>query len=356
MLFSVFICLSFSEEFTDFFSGPTTHIYENVNDQRILLDPMSYFVKDSAFMYMTSTTYSTIHLFYIYPINLVVLDCVFYTCISPSHGGAIYFYAAEKGAMAMKRVCGSNCSTGNNLYGQFFYSYVPTNNNTLIQLVTVEKCANNPITKYAAISIYGGNSTFSELNISKCYTYQYSAMYSVYGLRNSFKYCTIYANSASHSYCYYAEVETFMNFTNIISNDSPSNYGVVSCHRHYYASDCIYMYNMNTLFYNPSYSTNLIRGWIKHQSTLNTGNIYTMGVTNTIVETPTIVINHYSTYGCNPQAMGQDLSPCQTIPHAPTPFQTIPPDCFISGSISEMRTLASLFHLIIITVLPFFLI
>jgi len=348
----------FSEQFSDYYSEPVSHLIEGSSEQRILLDPLNYFVKDTVFRNMSGSL-APIHIIYFYNLNMLIVDCLFHNCYTTNNGGGIYFSCADRGSFTIKRVCGSFCSTQTNFYGQFLHSSVPYTNRSMIQLLTLEKCAGSITTRYSALYISGGNLTFVENNISKCYSYQCSAFNLNSMQAFHARYCTFYANSAVYSMCMYFSYILYSNiqYSNILNNNSPSSDAVITIVNYpLNATNCIFMYNFHTLFKSTNTQFYLFSGWLFHGSSIyTTGTLITSGVYNNNLETQTIVINHFSTYGCNPQAFAQDISPCQTIPHPPTPYQSIPPDCLISGSLSGLNTISSFFSMITLAIFPFFL-
>ena len=167
----------------------------------------------------------------------------FYSCFSTNgHGGAIWF---DNGLnINLFRICAVRCSAFNRQF-----AYLETTYNQLLDLITIYNCSN--INGYQPLNLAYGNQNISNLNMSYNNNNHISGInyYNPNSMLSS--YCTFYNNSAGSTRCiqFYGNSGTISK-SNIILNNSPTNYGVVYVNTgNYILKECIFDQNKNTLLY-----------------------------------------------------------------------------------------------------------
>ena len=199
--------------------------------------------------------------------SLNVNDTTFFECIAlTGFGGAIYFNnvinSTNISGIQLLRICASHCKA---TYNQF--SYLKTENNQILNLITVNNC--NNLNGYYTFYILSGNQYIHNINISYNRNIAYSGI--GYHCPNSMftNYCTFYNNTVISSCCINLLCQTGnISKCNIILNNSPTNYGVVyvTSTGNYNFNECIFDRNNNTLFYVASGTLKLITCYINHLS------------------------------------------------------------------------------------------
>ena len=187
-------------------------------------------------------------------INMVVKDCIFFECSVNSQGGAIYYYCNHLGSHSkLERVCGNKCSCGSNQQNNFAYIqlYDSISSNNFVSYVSVTKCniIDNGISSFR---LQCGNMSVSNYNSTFNTNKQYSGINLFKPSQLIANYCTFFNNIVSNSVCicFTYLTNNILSYSNIINNNSPSNYGVVYVGSGTYkVENFIFSDNKNTLFY-----------------------------------------------------------------------------------------------------------
>jgi len=222
-----------------------------------------------------------------------IKSCVFNHCQvgDQYEGGAIYFNSES---FFMDSVCCFMCTAG---WGHFSAIY-STNNNS-IYMSTLTKCSGLDI-GYYPISLYSGYQNIESTNISGNKANQISGF-----LMNNPKYgycsfCTIWKSSSSQSICmYFDKGKGLTTRTNIISNNSPFDYGVVCVNGacEIYIKDSYFRNNSNTLFNAISGILDISSCDINHEGKL-TGGAVTLGENTSPGKSQSLTLVHFNTYLC----------------------------------------------------------
>ena len=256
-------------------------INQNININNCLIS-FIYSSGNGGAIYINSSIYS-----------LNINDTTFYQCISTSgHGGAIYF---ENGfIIQLFRICALYCKSNSGNHYQF--AYLQTNNNQLLDLISISKCYNNTV-GYTTLFLIFGNQSLSNINISYNSNIAHSGISHVPSSILFSIYCTLYNNTVSFYNCIYLNSETgTISKSNIISNNSPS-YGVIFVDSvgNYILTECIFDKNQNVLLY--------ISGKLTlHNCFILSGSSIISGiVSNSIIYKITNYYQHtiYSTFYCS---------------------------------------------------------
>jgi len=225
--------------------------------------------------------------------SLSIIECVFSGCKvlgTSLQGGAINAIAKSS---TMKMVCAHNCSS--TYYGQFCYieSYL------LIEFdyLTITTCLEN-IGYYTILSQFGDqkiqNSNISSnvgftSGFAACNTEQHMVIYCTFA--NNHPYNSLIIRT-------YGGVEN-VRLSNIISNTSPKGYSIASAggSSTLQFNECIFLYNMDTLFSTEvSSKINVNSCIISHSGLLTSGAVSQSH--NQFTITPSYKNTHYSTFMC----------------------------------------------------------
>lgn len=239
--------------------------------------------------------------------NLTVNDCMFYSCRVGHQGGAIFFKSPSTGECRMRKCCAFLCKCGENLNGQFHYSWISSNNQNVFEMVSYTQCPNNNL-GYDSVFLYYGNQKVQGINSSYNSAYSRTGFYTCVPSSTYFFHCTFVANKASHDCCYSIGTKNFdhlLSYSNFVSNQCA--YFVISsglCT----IQDCVFANNYNTLFSSPNIS--VCNSIIDHG--------YSMGKTIlciNCINSPslTLCITHYSSFYCQTPPKYQTKSPSNTL-------------------------------------------
>ena len=198
-------------------------------------------------------------------------NCIFHQCFCSHGGGAIYFYCdnSESGVF-MRKVCANRCYSGNNQWYQFALIWVSNQAKNIIELqyLTTYLCNNN-INNYCSFNLVRGNMSLLNFNSSQNINKEYSGIY-IYGptILNS-RYCTYFNNSVDQYRTIMLETtqssDIIISCNNIINNNSPQNYGVITNWGGIYTfNNCIFYNNLNILFFVQSGELTIYNCKINH--------------------------------------------------------------------------------------------
>lgn len=230
----------------------------------------------------------------------------FYKCVVNNgyNGGAIY-YNCPNGQNNLNKVCASNCETFSSTWyegGHFIYSL--SNNNYLHQLLytSLTECSKSSKSYCCSYVLLNGNQNFKNSNSSFNFAYVQSGGH----FRSSnptFVYYSIYSNNKDdYSMLLFSNcLESFVKFSNIISNESPLGQGVIHSYFNLINFDnCYFMNNNNFLFYlNLNGQININNCFINHSiNSLSNNGPITLGTFITYNLFKTLNLNLFSTELC----------------------------------------------------------
>jgi len=289
----------------------------------------SNYISNSLFSYVTFQSaiyYSTKQ-----PIELLIESSAFNNCSSYSNGGAVYYFATV-GDLVLNGVCFSDCYTESGS-GQALYTYSGSASIHLFNMVSVHHCSPfiGTSSLNQAMYISRGNQNHTRLNSSFNYANTHASFY-INGVNSfSINFSNIVQNSATNSFVMRFETHSasgFMKYSNIIQNTSPITsqavlaiYGVIDI------TFSIFLQNYGVLFYKESiYSFTISKSVVVHLGgfPISTGSSLNSVQTVTSM-TETYSYSHYYTYYCPAQGViGEEISPCQTLPPEPTIAPSLP--------------------------------
>ena len=175
--------------------------------------------------------------------SLIINETTFYNCLSINgNGGAIYFYNGLN--INLFKICAVGCKNTN-----YQFAYLQTTYNQILDLITIYNCSN--LNGYRTLIIYNGNQNISNINISYNNNIYISGIYYINPTSMFSNYCTFYNNTVSSDRCIYLQGNSgTISKSNIILNNSPTNYGVVTLWvGNYILKECIFDQNKDNLIF-----------------------------------------------------------------------------------------------------------
>ena len=253
------------------------------------------FINNCYFSNMISSSRTVIY-FTNSDFNFVIENCIFINCKCTSNigGGTLYLSITNSGSIIFIKNCIYNCSSGN-VWGQFGYIEFP--NNQLYDLFSITHIKS---TGSVPIQINKGLQKIININSSHHIINSYSGFYMQNSINSNFSFSTIFNITCSSYICFEIQYSTskILN-SNIINNNSPSNYGVImASYSNLLIENTIFQKNKNTLFYGHAGGSCTVKNcWIEHPSN-SYGSFTTNGINNFIF-TQTYIFTHFSTNLCH---------------------------------------------------------
>jgi len=218
---------------------------------------------------------------------------MFYNCSSSNSGGAIYFCYSPKSVLKM--ICAHRCSSITS-----HFANIQASQENQLEYLSISLCSH---TQYGYYPIYlvNGDQRVEKTNISVNIVFLTSGI--AFWSPSSFisSYCTFSNNKASNSICLYIYSNPgTISFSNIIQNNSPSNYGVVYVHGgspklHF----CVFYFNENTLFCVEKGSLEVSHSFIFHSAMFSTSTTVSTSVNNSFIKSQTYQIQFFKSNYCN---------------------------------------------------------
>ena len=261
---------------------------------------------------ITSNNYHLIHCFYnffrpnsngcIYistsnKVLLLIEYSSFLNCYSTTPGSGI-FYSSNLGECIIKNICGNNCtSIGTSLDegGMFCRVIISSGFRCFIIDSSISNCIKN--TQYHTISIANGYQLVKSLNSSNNAAAFGTSIYCSGFNLNNMTLCTYIKNIGASTLAFrFGNGISYLNYSNIINNSSPSwavNYNGAANTRINY---CFFKDNDNYLFTVVTSGSCLISfSSIYHSINLKSGNVI---ISDEIYLINSYLLNHFSTYFC----------------------------------------------------------
>ena len=161
--------------------------------------------------------------------NLILKNSIFFYCFSLKFGGAIYFFCNFPNTkVEIINVCGNLCFS--EIY-QFGYFLVQNNILSLnsINFLSISNCNNKQI-GYSTFTLQYGNISFNNLNSSNNFNILNTGFDIHHSKLLNIIFCTIFNNNVKSYDCIRLEggFNNSILYSNIIKNNSPRSFGVVS--------------------------------------------------------------------------------------------------------------------------------
>ena len=226
--------------------------------------------------------------------SMSVSDSMFYSCSSYYWGGAIFFSSSNNSIL--KRICASKCFAL--AYQHFAYLYSSQINQ--IELLSLALCSNSTA-GYRSISILSGKQRVDYSNFSRNNAIKHSTIAFDHPDSLSSSFCTFSNNNVSENICIYFFIcSGSLSFSNIVNNNSPSNYGIMcSKQGSPKIQYCIFSQNENTLFCIFSGSLEVSHSYIFHHSDFSTSMAVLTSNNNTFSYKQTYQIQFFKSHYCN---------------------------------------------------------
>ena len=228
-------------------------------------------------------------------LNLIEIN--FYICSCTNYGGAIYFHCYyDESKVNFNKICSSYCLS--NFY-QFCYilTYLNMKSYNNYSFISYCKC-NNLTLGDTVIMLHVGYSNLRNINSSNNKVLYSSGITFSSPVGIDSKFTSYLNNYCQNYYCIYFALDFNNNWTysNIINNNSPTNYGVITVWYSggiYLMNNCIFLNNLNILFYLTSGSElKIINCTIIHDNLkINSGTIFTLNIN--FLNFETFNLNHY---------------------------------------------------------------
>ena len=227
--------------------------------------------------------------------NMIVNECFFFQCGCNDQGGAIFFSCNFIGTnVELNKNCAKNCFS--NAY-QFAIILTHSNSNNLCNLLSMNNC-NNISIGYRSFLLAFGNISLNNFNSTKNFNIYYSGIALLTNFKCYSNYCNIIENFASDYSCIQLDGidNNFLNFYNIIKNNSPNNYGIITNWQgNFLINNIILINNINILFYLKTGQLNINNCKIFHQNyslsnfNINSNNEFLLNYSINL-----IIINHFN--------------------------------------------------------------
>jgi len=274
---------------------------------------------------------------------------MFYNCSCSSWGGAIYFNSYYS---CLRMICANSCSCGaSTAYGgHFAYSEASWVNQ--VEYLSVLNCS--PTTSgYYSIHLQSGDQRLFNTNSSMNNAQRYSGI-TIYA-PSSFtgSYCTFSNNKVSNGVCieFYSISGTIsISYTNIVHNNSPTQYGVVfvSGPGSRKMMFCIFQNNQNYLFCVYAGSLEVSHSFIYHSASLSTSIAVSPTTNNSFTNSLTFQIQFFHSHHCNADIPLIKSTPMNTLEKSPmrsneeTPYRSYA-ECNFSHQMVNKREISAIF-------------
>ena len=228
------------------------------------------------------------------PFFLQIFETTFYKCSASGYGGAIFVYVTSS---ILKKICSDSCFSNS---GAYQFAYLSLNNDRLktqdIELMTIISCYPNFQTGSNSFHLDYGNQSIYYLNSTKNHLLDTSSLGSDIPTFFLMNFCNIYNNSVlSRSIRIFSNSNHNISNSNIILNQSPNNYGIISASStSINLKICIFNNNKNLLFYSSSSTIKVLNSFFNNNNNLGSF----ISISNNEIFTNSFFILHYSTFLC----------------------------------------------------------
>ena len=237
--------------------------------------------------------------------NMKINECIFYFCSAKTAGGAIFYSCSSYLSNSeLNKNCINNCFTENGRSDQFasISVYNTINQKNFLNLISIINC--NKITSgYITYELWNGNVSIINTNSSNNNNLERSGLMCVNPSLFLGIFCSFINNYVSTGICISLQGgPNFLFYSNIINNNSPSAGGVIT---HWSGestfNDCIFLNNINTLFYAHSHGLlNIFNSKIYHNgySIFSSGIGSISPINNSYLLTSTFSLSHFNSQLC----------------------------------------------------------
>ena len=300
--------------------------------------PTNYHMFDCFFSTITRNANGGVLYFDASNVHLVVEYCTFDSIISigsTRQGGAIYCSSTTSGS-AFSKICAYNCSCGtttSSYYGDGQFSYIKTDPNKINKMFQVSisfSASKSNFWRRYGFYLNDGIQEINNLNSSYCSGYTTSSFYCLNPTSLLVTHANVVNSDPYSQYVVYFQSGTLirkMQISNFVNNTSSSGAVIYGTTSETQIIQCIFTQNKDVLF---SGTLNVSQSWIHHEYSLSAGTVVILSSTITTQgPAPTFELQNYASAICitptpgptpgptNPP-VGEDISPCMTLPPLPT--------------------------------------
>jgi len=224
---------------------------------------------------------------------------MFYNCVcSDNNGGAIYFTSSNS---SLRMICANSCSCGAASYGHF--ARLQASQVNQVEYLSVSNCSHTT-SGYWSIYLESGYQRVDNTNSSMNNAERRSGIGISSPSSFTSSHCTFSNNKVSHSICllFWSSSGTIsMSYANIVHNNSPSQYGVVTVdvagsRKMMY---CIFKNNQNTLFCVYGGSLEVSHSFIDHSGSFSIYTTVSTSNNNSFTNTITYQLQFFNALHCN---------------------------------------------------------
>jgi len=249
-------------------------------------------------------------------LSMNVTYSMFNDCSCSVQGGAIYFISAN---CIGKCLCAFKCSAHTYQFAIFGAS-----NSNSEDLLSVTVCSSSSNNGYESFRVYTGTQTIKNVNSSQNKVIWVSSMVFSDGSSSLISQSSFVNNSSNSCYCIYSSgISGVIQYINLIYNNSPLSYGVITV----WSGSAEYLYsifynNSNSLFYINSGSISVKNSFIYHLGSFGSASTSN----NSIFFTETYSHSFYSSYHCQTFPVLPDQTLHNTNIPEQTPHQSLFPE------------------------------
>ena len=231
MIFVIFFTIKNS--LNDYYIEQDIFINSSTNNQRISFYYDYFYIYDSFFSNIKTFLGHGGAIYFNGPQKILVIESsTFQICrVATGHGGAIYYDCSSNGSVIISKSCGNECYTGDSYSYQFAMIFTGQKKNNKMIYLSLTNCAQDHTeNRYQAVRLWAGNQTYEYVNTTKCKAYRHSAVRFQSPDSLIVKYCSFCKNDSKHSILmrFGGGNNNLMKNCNIIENNSPSKWGVLS--------------------------------------------------------------------------------------------------------------------------------
>jgi len=268
---------------------------DNIQVDNCLFSRFAIFVGDGGVMNVDGGDYS-----------LNVTNSIFYNCSCSNFGGSIYFVSTSS---CLINCCANRCHAYKN-----HFAYIHASSGFYEQ-ISISSCSYLS-TGYYPIRLITGGQIIIRTNSSSNKAEWTSAILIENPSSFFSSYCTFFFNKASDCICInFNLICGKMSSANIIQNDSPNRYAVVSQYVGSITMEyCVFNLNQNYLFQINPGSLTLSHCFISHIGSFSSLTPVVTSNNNSKISTASYEISYFGSHYC----FGQDLVSMHTL-MSPTP-------------------------------------
>ena len=274
----------------------TSYIDKNINISNCFFSRYSHYSGDGGVIYVNGGSYS-----------MNIICSMFYNCVCNTDGGAIYFRSLIS---CLRMICANRCSCGilfdprfiNYYYGLF--SYLVTSQENQVEYLSVSKCSHISSSGFDTIYLSSGYQRVVNTNSSMNNAKKDSGISINNPSSFTSSYCTFSHNYVSNCVCIYfcSDSGTIsLSYANIVHNNSPSQYGVVSL----WGTGprkmmfCIFQNNHDYLFCVYQGSLEVLHSFIDHTGSFSTSIAVSTSNNNSFTSIITYQLQFFNSLHCN---------------------------------------------------------